>query len=199
MPWKIVALAGVLLGLCVAALVFTMRDGDEPSQPALEVTSPQTSAPGDKAFFTVPADEAAPFKDSFRDGKGNDVTLDAFKGRPVLINFWATWCGPCVNELPSLARLHEKLGDSGPRIVILNLDRENGPSIPDFLAEHDAASLEPYTDPKKKMMRGFRINGLPTTILLDANGKEIARREGEAEWDGDLARAEIDKALAAAQ
>ncbi|BCW90092.1 Thiol-disulfide oxidoreductase ResA [Alphaproteobacteria bacterium SO-S41] len=199
MPWKIAALAGVLLGLCVAALVFTMRDGGEASQPALEVTSPQTQAPGGKAFFTFPADEAAPFKAAFRDGKGAEVTLDSFKGRPVLINFWATWCAPCVNELPSLARLHDKLGDQGPLILILNLDRENGPSIPDFLAEHDVTGLEPYTDPAKKLMRGFRINGLPTTILLDAEGKEIARREGEAEWDGDLARAEIDKALASAK
>ena len=194
MPWKIAALAGVLLALCIAALVFTMREGTEPSQPPLVVESPQR--PAQKGpFFTTGAGPETPPADPFRDGKGNAVTLADFKGRPVLLNFWATWCAPCVKELPSLARLKAALGESGPLVVIVNLDRENGPSIPDFLAETGAEGLEPYADPAKKLMRGFRINGLPTTLLLDAEGKEIARHEGEAEWDSPQARAEIDKAL----
>lgn len=195
MPWKIAALAGILLALCIAALVFTMREGTEPSQPPLVVESPQTPA-SKGPFFVAGAGSETPSSEPFRDGKGNAVTLADFKGRPVLLNFWATWCAPCVKELPSLARLKAALGDTGPLVVIVSLDRENGPSIPDFLAETGAEGLEPYTDPAKKLMRGFRINGLPTTVLLNAEGKEIARHEGEAEWDSPEARAEIDKALA---
>jgi thiol-disulfide isomerase/thioredoxin len=204
MPWKIAALAGVLLALCAAALVFTMRDAGERSQPPAEVPDlssllpkvderpPATGGP----FFKAGSDSAPLPRDAFRDGSGNEVTLAAFAGRPVLLNFWATWCAPCVKELPSLARLKALLGEDGLQIVILNLDRAGGPSIPDFLAEHDAAVFEPYTDPAKKLMRAFRINGLPTTILIAADGTEIGRHEGEAEWDSPAARDEIDKALA---
>lgn len=194
MPWKIAALAGILLGLCAAALVFTMREGTEPRQPSLEVESPQ-KPPAKGPFFVRGAGPETPPADGFVDGSGNELTLAAFKGRPVLLNFWATWCAPCVKELPSLARLKAALGADGPLVVIINLDRKGGTSITDFLAEHDAGSFEPYADPKNRLMRGFRVNGLPTTLLLDANGHELARREGEAEWDSPEARAEIDAAL----
>jgi len=204
MPWKIAALAGVLLALCAAALVFTMRNAGEPSQPPAEVQDLSSLIPkvadgaaGTDGVFFKPSPDPAPLpRDPFRDGSGNEVTLAAFTGRPVLLNFWAPWCARCVKELPSLARLKAALGEDGLQIVILNLDRAGGPSIPDFLAEHDAAVFEPYTDPAKKLMRAFRINGLPTTILIAADGTEIARHEGEAEWDSPAARAEIDQALA---
>jgi thiol-disulfide isomerase/thioredoxin len=195
MPWKIAAFAGVLLGACIAALVFTMKDGDEASQPALQVESAEAPAPKGP-FFTAAAGPADAVQDPFRDGKGKEVKLADFKGRPILLNFWATWCAPCVKELPSLAKLKADLGDQGPLVLILNLDREGGQPIPDFLEEVGATGLEPYVDPSKKLMRVFRINGLPTTLLLNADGVEIARHEGEAVWDSPAARAEIEKALA---
>lgn len=191
MPWKIAALAGVLLGLCVALLVFTMEGGGGQSE------SPAGQAPqrGDRPFFAAADGAREPPRDAFRDGSGNAVRLADFKGRPVLLNFWATWCAPCVNELPSLARLAANPAPGDPLVVILNLDRAGAASIPDFLTEVGAATLEPYTDPAKALMRGFRINGLPTTILIGADGAEIGRHEGEAEWDSASVRAEIARAL----
>ena len=190
MPWKIAALAGVLLGLCVALLVFTMEDGGGQS----ESPAPALAADGKPLFARSDEAREVP-RDAFRDGKGAEIRFADFKGRPLLVNFWATWCAPCVNELPSLARLAAASGPDDPLVIAVSLDREGGRPIPDFLKEVGAGALEPYTDPAKALMRGFRIAGLPTTVLIGADGTEIARHEGEAEWDSPAVRAAIGKAL----
>jgi thiol-disulfide isomerase/thioredoxin len=116
------------------------------------------------------------------DAAGFHHALPALKGHYVLINVWASWCGPCVAELPALARLAGALPDS--QLSVLAVDEEtgaNGIAAP-FLAAHGAQLLVPYADPGMEVMRAFHVYGFPTTILIDPDGRQIARAVGPANW-----------------
>ncbi len=191
MPWKLIGAAGVLLAAAIFLFVYTIRDCGECGQSGVSVAKVEKPAAG--PFFFAPEGRPAAPADAFAAGNGAPVTLAAFKGRPVVVNFWATWCSPCVKELPSLARLKAARGDLV--IIALNVDTKAEGPIGDFLKEVGAADLEAYTDPQKKLWRAFRLNSLPTTVVIDAEGHVVARRERDAEWDSAAAQAEIDKAL----
>ena len=191
MPWKIAAIAGVLLALAAGLLVFTMRDGGEPRQQIAAQQGGENAASG--RFFTTPEGTPAAPADGFLDGSGAEVQLADFKGKPVVLNFWATWCAPCVKELPSLERLKAARGDL--TIIALNVDTKAEGPIDEFLKEVGAPGLEAYSDPKKKLWRAFRLNSLPTTFVINAEGRVVGRRDRDAEWDSAAAQAAIDAAL----
>ncbi len=199
MPVKIVAAAAVALLLAVGLLLFTLQDRDEPrQQPGTIELKPMPPAEGEapKPFFAVPEEKVDLPQDNFLDGKGTPIKLAGFRGKVVVLNFWATWCAPCVKELPSLARLQEKRGADDFIVVAVNSERGGEEHAAAFLADNDITGLEAYVDIKMKLFRALRLQGLPTTILIGPDGREIARHEGEAEWDSDKVLAEIDKALA---
>lgn len=191
MPWKLAALAGVLLAVAAGLLVFTMRDGGAARQPTAAAPPSENAAPG--PFFAAPDGISPPPADPFVDGAGAEVRLADFKGKPVVLNFWATWCAPCVKELPSLVRLQAARGDLV--VIALNVDTKPEGPIADFLKEVGASDLEAYADPKKKLWRAFRLNSLPTTFVIDAGGRLVARRDRDAEWDSPEAIAAIDEVL----
>ena len=206
MPVRIAIAAAVLLAGCAAALIFTMRDTAEPSHPPVVLTqagpevaaaTPDEAAPprpaDPEAFFTRTEGRPVPPQDPFLDGSGAAKTLADFKGRPVVLNFWATWCAPCVKELPSLARLQAARPDLA--VLIVNVEKKGARVAAPFLEENGVEGLEPYVDGEMKLWRAFRLNGLPTTVLIDAEGREVARHEGEADWDTPEVQAEIDGAL----
>lgn len=121
--------------------------------------------------------EAAPAL-AFEDPAGKPVRLAAFTGKPVLVNLWATWCGPCVAELPTL----DRLAQSGKvRVVAVSQDMDPAKVAP-FLAAKKVA-LDAYRDPKLGLSVAYGAN-LPTTILYDAAGRELWRVNGGFEWDG---------------
>jgi thiol-disulfide isomerase/thioredoxin len=197
MNWRIAALAcGAVAGAAALALV-TFDEPREPRQPEVQVANLGGGdlAPKDKPFFKAKDDAPATPAEPFRDGGGEEVTLADFKGKAVLVNLWATWCAPCVKELPMLARLQAKRAGDDFIVIALNLDRPGKANVPEFLKENGAAALEAFADPTLKMMKAFRVAGLPTTILIGADGREVTRREGEAEWDTPEAWVEIQKAL----
>jgi len=115
----------------------------------------------------------------FTDAVGGRHALDAFHGRYVLLNMWATWCGPCVNELPSLARLAQFA--PGLKVLAIDTDHEKVDAA-GFLKSHGAGALPVYVDSERMMLRSFVVPGLPTTILIGPDGKVIARAEGPADW-----------------
>jgi thiol-disulfide isomerase/thioredoxin len=158
-------------------------------------------APGDPApplrgafgenFTLLDPPVPAPLE-AFTDLAGNRVRLADFKGRVVLLNFWATWCGPCVREMPALDRLQAALGGRGLRVVAVSIDRKGAQVIRPFAKRLGLAHMGLYHDPKGALFRAFGVTGLPATFLIDRQGGIVGAYAGPAEWDGDEARALIE-------
>jgi len=121
----------------------------------------------------------------FADGKGQTVTLQDFRGKVVLLNIWATWCPPCRKEMPTLDRLQAKLGGPAFEVVALSIDQEQQGLhlVQDFYFQTDIQSLGIHVDSSGDATRDLNIGGIPTTLLIDREGREIGRKIGPAEWD----------------
>jgi thiol-disulfide isomerase/thioredoxin len=120
----------------------------------------------------------------FQDDKGRDLRLGDFRGRVVVLNVWATWCVPCRKEMPTLDRLQARLGGKDFLVVALSLDRKGVEAVRGFYQEVGVENLAIYVDPSGKGSYALAIPGVPTTLLIDREGREVARKMGEAEWDG---------------
>ncbi len=120
---------------------------------------------------------------SFLDGEGRRVDLDAFRDKLVLLNLWATWCGPCVKEMPALDNLQATLGGPGFQVVALSVDRGGKDQVEPFYRKTGVRSLDLYLDPASASMRALSLRGLPTTLLIDPEGRELGRVEGAVAWD----------------
>ncbi|MBI3514855.1 MAG: TlpA family protein disulfide reductase [Proteobacteria bacterium] len=127
----------------------------------------------------------------FVDAAQQERTLADFHGRVVLLNFWATWCVPCVKEMPALERLQAELKREPFLVLALSQDRAGLPLVEKFYREHGLAGLEMFADKTSTSARSFQLRGLPTSVLLDTEGREIGRLEGAAEWDAPEALALI--------
>jgi thiol-disulfide isomerase/thioredoxin len=168
MKWACTAALMILLvapGLGSAA----EGDADMPDRTKLGEFVPSSQP------FVVPAI-------SLTDLAGNIVELSDFRGKLILVNLWATWCEPCLREMPSLERLQSRLGD---RIAVLAVseDRGGSKSVEAFIARLGLKSVKVYVDPKSEVGHAFEVKGLPTSFLIDRQGKVLGRVEGAAEWD----------------
>jgi thiol-disulfide isomerase/thioredoxin len=119
---------------------------------------------------------------SLTDAEGHTLELSELRGKLVLINLWATWCEPCLREMPSLERLQSRLGE---RIAVLAVseDRGGNKAVEPFIAKLGLKSVKIYIDPKSEVGHAFGARGLPTSFLIDREGKVLGRVEGAAEWD----------------
>lgn len=134
---------------------------------------------------------------SFAGPDGTPTQLSAFHGKVVLVNLWATWCAPCVTEMPTLAGLQRAMGDQDFKVVAISVDREKDTEkAKQELAELGKGSLAFYHDPKMAIVYPLKARGFPTSILYDREGKELARLAGEADWNSPEARALIQAAMA---
>lgn len=120
---------------------------------------------------------------AFTGPDGETMGLADLGGKVVLLNLWATWCAPCVEEMPALDRLQAQLGGSDFEVVALSLDRGGLSQVQPFFEKLGIGSLSAYLDPEGASMKALTPRGLPTTILLDREGRELGRLEGAAEWD----------------
>lgn len=144
-------------------------------------------------------DEANPIapNDSFIDANGKEMSILDFKGSYVLVNVWATWCAPCVREMPALGELSEKYSQKGLKLVAINLDRADKTEFArKRLKELAGDSLHFYSDPRMRIAFPLKAKGLPVTIIYDKNSKEIARIDGAVEWQDPEAHRFIDAILA---
>jgi thiol-disulfide isomerase/thioredoxin len=130
---------------------------------------------------------------SFRDVNGEALSLSDFKGKTVLLNIWATWCVPCREEMPTLDRLQEKLGGEYFEVVALSLDQEGVSVVNDFYNELGIEHLKIYVDEQMSVPSQLSVIGVPATLLIDRDGREIGRKLGPAEWDSPEVISEISR------
>lgn len=151
---------------------------------ALAIAVAQTAAAAEVPKGFVVHEQPQPAPDvQFTDEDGRTRSLSDFQGKVVLLNIWATWCGPCRKEMPTLDRLQAKLGGPGFEVVALSIDRGGIAKVKEFYAETGIRNLAIYVDTSGTAIGEFGIFGLPGTLLLDREGREIGRLTGPAEWD----------------
>ena len=141
-----------------------------------------------KLIFSEPAEVS---QVAFTHAEGGEFTLGGFEGKHVLVNFWATWCAPCRKEMPMLSDLQTEFGGDDFEVVTIATGRNDVGGIKRFLAEIEVDNLPLYLDPKSALARDMAVLGLPITLILDPEGREIARMRGDAEWNSDSAKAII--------
>lgn len=118
---------------------------------------------------------------------GAEMTLADYQGQYVVLNFWATWCAPCRKEMPQLSDLQDTLGGDAMQVVTIATGRNPRPAMERFFEEIGVDNLPLHTDARQSLARSLGVLGLPVTIILDPDGQEIARMQGEADWSSDSA------------
>ncbi len=134
-----------------------------------------------KEFTLQAKPEPAPAL-TFLDRDQKERTLAEFQGKVVLLNLWATWCEPCIREMPSLERLQATLASRDFTVLALSQDRGGLPLVEKYYQQH-GLKLDMYVDKSTTAARALKARGLPTTVLIDAEGRELGRFEGAADWD----------------
>jgi thiol-disulfide isomerase/thioredoxin len=175
--------ATVMRNLPIACALLILVACQKPAQPAAnQAVAAADSGPAkgvDPSHKGQPAPAA-----SFNDPDGGDISLAGFKGTPVLVNLWASWCAPCVKELPTLDKLAATHRDDG-QLGVIAVSQDAGPqaSVEAFLAKLKVQDLGAYHDPKMAISGALGPDTvLPTTILFDADGREVWRYVGDLDW-----------------
>jgi thiol-disulfide isomerase/thioredoxin len=132
---------------------------------------------------------------SFAGADGQAATLSSFAGKVVVLDFWATWCTPCRAEFPQLDHLQEQLGGRGLVVVPVSLDRKGQPVVDKFYHELSISRLASFLDPQSAAANILGVRGLPTTVIIDRQGREAARIEGPVDWTGPAAQALLNRLL----
>lgn len=143
----------------------------------------------DRSHAGTPAPAAA-----FEDPEGEPVTLADFRGKPLLVNLWATWCAPCIAEMPTLNALAAREPDL--QVLAVSQDLDGRAKVDAFFDQHPLPRLDRYLDPEIALMMELKVETLPTTILYDSQGKEVWRMTGKEDWQGARAAALIGEAAA---
>ncbi len=133
--------------------------------------------------------------DAFQNPKGKTVNLSDFEGKPLLVNIWATWCAPCIVEMPMLDELAAR-EKNRLKVLVVSQDLQGMDKVGPFFEKSNFAELEPYLDPENKLSFGFGTGVMPTTVLFDADGKEVWRVIGAMDWHGAKAAALMEETLA---
>ena len=193
-------LTATAIGAVLALAVVLYQVGLEtPAENALAPTAGQAPAPGANAapipVVQTPAPEVMEFPFDlldpprplpelrFVDGEGRPLTLADFRGKVILLNIWATWCIPCLREMPTLDRLEAKLGGPDFQVVVLSIDTAGVAVVKKFYKALKLKALGIYVDRTTRARVALGIAGIPTTLLIDRRGREIGRYAGPAEWD----------------
>jgi len=166
------------------------------SMGALQTQAEEPPLAGQMTKFRWLEEPTTPPVSVFQGPDGKAMTLADLKGKVLLVNFWATWCAPCVAEMPELNRLQKEAGSDRFQVLAISQDREGAGVARPFLEQHGLDALALYTDPSLGLGRALKLKGLPTTLILDAQGRELGRLVGMADWAGKDARALIDWVLA---
>lgn len=137
----------------------------------------------------VLSEPGEPLEGSFERPDGTTVSFADLRGKVLVVNFWATWCAPCRHEMPSLNALDAAMESESFDVIAIASGRNKLPAIDAFFSEAGIDRLEVFLDPSSSIMRSLRAFGLPTTVILDKQGREIGRLTGDADWQNDNAKA----------
>jgi thiol-disulfide isomerase/thioredoxin len=184
----------VRLSLFLAAPLILLASCDGSAPPANETAAAANASEEvqdgllDRSLAGTPA--PATF---FEDPEGDRTSLADFKGKPVLVNLWATWCAPCIEEMPRLDALAAR--EKGKlQVLTISQDRDGRAKVETFFDKHGFANLDSYLDPETALLGDLKIDTLPSTILFDSQGREVWRMVGIADWVGKEAAALIAEA-----
>lgn len=202
----IIMIAGALAAAAGFGAVYLNLGGDGNDAPAPKVQSSKPAgkaAPWLKAYskghmitFVARAEPRDLPEVAFVRDDGSATSLKEWRGKVVLLNLWATWCGPCRKEMPDLDKLKADLGGDEFDLVALSIDRTGLDKPRKFLAEIGIKHLKLYNNSTGKLASSLKAFGMPTTLLLNRKGQEIGRLVGPAEWGSDDAVALIKAAIA---
>ncbi len=174
------ALAGVII---TALTLLASRPNVMATSPI--VISPAMAAEPDDSKNEVTWHAAAkpgPLATVMQDAKGADTTIASFAGKVLVVNYWATWCAPCVKEMPTLDALQAKLGGANFQVLAVSQDREGLKVAQPFFEKNGWKNVALYVEPKARFAKDAALRGLPTTIILDKKGQEVGRLEGTIDW-----------------
>jgi thiol-disulfide isomerase/thioredoxin len=169
--------------LAVVSLTFAVLGGGcQRQEPATE-NATEEAGPA-KGLLRDKAGQPAPDVE-LRNSDDDPATLAEAEGKPLLVNIWATWCAPCVKELPTLQAVATRPG--APRVIAVSQDMAPRGSVDAFLDKNKLADLEVWHDPKMALSSATGAEVLPTTILYDGKGREVWRYVGDLDWTGEEA------------
>lgn len=152
---------------------------------------------GEMAKWQIHAERLDAPQVAFRNLAGDEMRLGDLKGKVLLVNLWATWCPPCIVELPYLDALQRDMGGDDFQVIAISVDRGGARQVLPFMAENDLAHLEPWMDKNGEMMKAMRVRSLPVTWLIGRDGRIIGTFNGMADWNSADAQALIRAAIAA--
>ena len=171
----LIGLSGFITGAC---------DRQKPEAPQAAPTEAADQEASGKGVDRSHKGEAAPTV-TFKNPDGGDFTLAKFKGGPVLVNLWASWCAPCVKELPTLQKLEESHAIDGQLgVIAVSQDMAPKGSVDAFLASKQISRFAAFHDPDMALSSALGVQIMPTTILYDKAGKEVWRYTGDLDWTG---------------
>ena len=156
----------------------------------LGMRKPRAGELHDLATVLVPTEPPVATPDIvFAAADGSEHHLAEFIGHGLVINLWATWCMPCIEEMPSLERLSRTLAPDDIAVLPLSSDRGGASAVEAFYREHDITGLPILLDPRGAAAHAWRARGIPTSLIIDQQGRERARLEGAADWSTPAAAA----------
>ncbi len=196
------AVLALISAISLDAGVYGINGGDGNGRSAFQLKGSAIKQAGVNPFstgtmvtFIVPRQPKEIPDLKFKDGVGNDLSLSDWRGKVILLNLWATWCAPCRREMPDLDRLQAAMGGDEFEVVAVSIDRKGAEVAQAFLDEIKIQNLKLYIDKTAKITREADVFGMPTTILIGRNGKELGRMIGPAEWNSNQAKALITAAM----
>ena len=176
----------ILLQAAIFGISPILARAEPPACPALAAAMPGFKAEtGTEAAPTVP----------FVDGAGPARQLGDYRGKPLVVNFWATWCAPCVREMPDLDNLRADFAADGIEVLAISEDRQGMAKVDGFYAETRIVHLPRLLDEKGALSRALKLRGMPTTFFFDAQGHRLGSVEGTAPWQNADLRAALKSCL----
>lgn len=179
---RILLMLGAMVG--AALLSYTILTNIQPSDIKNMETEAKKAPDVTQAVLSakpvVASTDLAPV--TFYDAAGAAVTLESFKGQVVLVNLWATWCPPCIAELPALDQLQAKLRDAGLKVVPISMDRKPVEEVAAFLAARHVEQMELYMDTDRDIARKWAYAALPVSYLIDRDGQVVEVFMGPRAW-----------------